>query len=555
MKTIYKYIIIGITSFNLISCSDFLTEDNKSGLTADTFYKTAVGAESVTKACYTPLRFWFGKDQAVSLTEIGTDIFTGGNGCSEPELQYYNNSLQGTSSAIGFHWERFYSALNTCNTALSRIPESALDTDLKKVRMGEVSFLRAFYLWHIVEIWGGVHLSTEEIQVPMSVAHRSSVEDFYKQIKTDLEFAVNNLPSSTSEYGRVTKGAAEAFSARIYLYTKEYDKALQLAQNVITNYDYKLANKYWDLIDMSTCNTQKESVFVTNYTSNNLYNKSIIEGPDGNDMTIRDGGNNMHMLWVMVYDQSLDKNGKKPVTRSIEYGRPFNRYMPTLFFLNLFDETKDSRYDDIIQQVWICNNKTNLINIGDTAIWFTKKSIPQSFKDSHNYIIYDRDYVYNNDGSVKTRNWGVTFRKFYDPTRPNTNYMSSSRDGQVIRLAEMYLIAAEAEMYLNHSDKAAEYINVIRRRAAKPGKQSEMEISAKDVNIDFILDERAREFAGEQFRWFDLKRTGKLLERVKLHNPDAAVNITTNHLVRPIPQSQLDAVTNKDEFKQNEGYN
>jgi hypothetical protein len=149
----------------------------------------------------------------------------------------------------------------------------------------------------------------------------------------------------------------------------------------------------------------------------------------------------------------------------------------------------------------------------------------------------------------------MTFKKFYDPTRPNSNYQSSARDAQVIRLAEMYLIAAEAEMYLGNTNEAAEYINNVRRRAAKPGKETSMEITVADVNIDFILDERAREFGGEQFRWFDIKRTGKLLERVQAHNHDAASNIASYHLVRPIPQSQLDAVTNKNDFKQNPGYN
>lgn len=71
----------------------------------------------------------------------------------------------------------------------------------------------------------------------------------------------------------------------------------------------------------------------------------------------------------------------------------------------------------------------------------------------------------------------------------------------------------------------------------------------------FILDERARELGGEQQRWFDLKRTGKLLERVKAYNPDAKVNIKEHHLLRPIPQTQLDAIINKEEFGQNAGYN
>ena len=81
-----------------------------------------------------------------------------------------------------------------------------------------------------------------------------------------------------------------------------------------------------------------------------------------------------------------------------------------------------------------------------------------------------------------------------------------------------------------------------------------MQIVPADITLDFILDERAREFAGEQIRWFDLKRTGKLVERVKKYNPDGAAWIQDFHTVRPIPQAQLDAVTNKDEFTQNPGY-
>jgi len=144
--------------------------------------------------------------------------------------------------------------------------------------------------------------------------------------------------------------------------------------------------------------------------------------------------------------------------------------------------------------------------------------------------------------------------KHDDPTRLTYNEAQSARDVFVIRFAELYLIAAEAAMNLNDKTTAATYINVIRTRAAKPGQTAAMQITAAQVNIDFILDERAREFAGEQMRWFDLKRTGKLVERIKALNPDAAPNIQEYHNLRPIPQSQLDAVTNKDEFKQNEGY-
>ncbi len=81
-----------------------------------------------------------------------------------------------------------------------------------------------------------------------------------------------------------------------------------------------------------------------------------------------------------------------------------------------------------------------------------------------------------------------------------------------------------------------------------------MQITEDDVTLDFILDERARELAGEQLRWFDLKRTGKLMDRVVAHNPAAAPYIKSFHEVRPIPQREIDAVTNKTEFVQNDGY-
>jgi hypothetical protein len=145
-------------------------------------------------------------------------------------------------------------------------------------------------------------------------------------------------------------------------------------------------------------------------------------------------------------------------------------------------------------------------------------------------------------------------KKFKDSTRASFNEAQSARDVFVIRLAEMYLIAAEAEFKIGKLDSAAYYLNVIRTRAAWPGKTANMQITPAQVTLDFILDERAREFAGEQMRWFDLKRTGKLLDRVKALNPDAAPYIQSFHTVRPIPQSQIDAVSNKNEFTQNPGY-
>ena len=123
-------------------------------------------------------------------------------------------------------------------------------------------------------------------------------------------------------------------------------------------------------------------------------------------------------------------------------------------------------------------------------------------------------------------------------------------------LPEMYFIVAECEIMKSGGNKeiAKARINDIRRRAAVPGKEAEMEVGVDKMTIDFILEERAREYCGEFMRWFDLKRTGKLVEYVKAHNPDIPL-IQPHHAWRPIPQMFLDSILNPDEFGQNEGYN
>jgi hypothetical protein len=249
----------------------------------------------------------------------------------------------------------------------------------------------------------------------------------------------------------------------------------------------------------------------------------------------------------MIYDKEAG------MVRDIANGRPFNRYMPTRFLLDLFDETKDARYDGTFKQVWFANSATRPagMNIGDTAVYVTKKA---GVTTSKPYKIYDRNAVYNANGTAKDRFHYVSLKKFDDPTRPDIPQEQSARDAFVIRLPEMYLIAAEASLKLQLPEDAATYINEVRKRAALPGQAAAMQITAADVTLDFILDERAREFAGEQMRWFDLKRTGKLISRVQLYNPEAGPNIKDYHQVRPIPLTQLDAITNKDQFKQNPNY-
>jgi hypothetical protein len=510
-------------------------------------YTKAVGFETLVNAAYSYSRYWYGKEEGYQLSEMGTDIWTSGTGDVFPQVSQYNNLQGNNTSILDLEWNSFYAALNLCNTGITNITAvSDYTATQKATREGELRFLRAFYNWHIVETWGGVQLTTKPSSGVITTANRTSVDSFYTQIFSDLQFAVANLPLTASEYGRATQPVAKAFLARMYLTRGQNAQAIALANDVIKNYGYSLLPAYSDLWDMGKLKN-KEVVWAVDYSTNLALNDLASSTfPSGHSR----GSNNGHLMFLMVYDQV----NTSILIRDIPNGRPFNRYMPTLSFLNLFDDANDGRYAASFQTVWTANKAATGFAIGDTAAFASKAIIPASVMASKKYTTYDQSKTYATNGVPVQRKFYVSLKKFKDSTRASLAEAQSARDAYVIRLAEMYLIAAEAEVNIGKTDSAAYYVNIIRTRAALPGKAAQMQVTPAQMNLDFILDERARELAGEQLRWFDLKRTGKLIERIKNMNPDAAVYIQPFHTVRPIPQSQLDAVTNKAAFPQNQGY-
>src|SRR5437667_34941 len=163
-----------------------------------------------------------------------------------------------------------------------------------------------------------------------------------------------------------------------------------------------------------------------------------------------------------------------------------------------------------------------------------------------------------------------SLKKFQDNGRTGFNDLNGGKDRIVFRLGETYLIAAEAALGLGDAATAAADINVLRVRAAcdptpptapklcavSHKSDPAILVSAGQMNIDFIMDEREREMSGEMTRWDDLHRPGKdfFLARIRAWNPYAAPNITDKHYFRPIPQQQIQGVTGPAPYPQNPGW-
>ncbi|GAB3988210.1 RagB/SusD family nutrient uptake outer membrane protein [Spirosoma daeguense] len=546
MKTYLKYIPILALTATFLSCKEQLVEYNPAGSTAQSLFTTPEGIEAGVNGIYTYNRYFYGKEEGQALMEMGTDIWTnaanngnsGSNGVfPQPSLTTYQGLTTDNVWIKNRMWQQCYAAINLANNVLKYLPTAGVVATRQKELEGEARFLRAWYYWHLAESFGALPLRLAPTETIETTASRAPVEAVYEQIFADLQFAVTAIPQTTTDYGRITRPAAEAFLAKVYLTRGKNQEASNYAKKVITGYSYKLLPTFANLWTI-TNQQNTEVLWSVNYSSNLAFNA---------------GSNINHTLYLMEY------NTQPGMKRDVANGFPNVRYMPTLFLLNLFTEQNDSRYAASFKSAWFANETDATkrpagMSVGDTAILTTKYAVTPAFRQSKKYKIFDLNDVYKSDGTPNDRFHYVSLRKFDDPTRATDATTESARDAYIIRLGEVYLLAAEAQLNLGKKDSAAYYLNEIRTRAAVPGRQANMRIAAADVTLDFILDERARELAGEQVRWFDLKRTGKLVERVKKYNPDAGKNIQNFHVLRPIPQSEIDAVTNKGDFRQNEGY-
>lgn len=567
MKLHIKKIMIPVLLIAIsVSCQKKLDEYNPGGANVADLLKTPQGFESAVTATYTFNRSIYGKEEGFAMLEAGTDIWTNGafNGNTGVNGIFPNTPLTTYQGLIADNlwlnknmWVPCYAAINQCNTALKYINDAGLAAERKPVLEGELRFLRAWYYWHLVETFGDVSFTLEPTESMLTTATRTPVETIYQQMFADVQFAVANLPSTTPDYGRATKPVAEALLAKLYLTRGNNQEASNHAVSVIKNYSFSLLPNFADLWNMQN-EKNAEVIWALNYSSN---------------LALNGGSNVGHSMFLMDY-ASLPG-----MTRDVANGLPNVRWMPTLFLLNLFDENNDARYAGSFKQAWIANNEKSLpkwtqddvnknpalapllnknkFELGDTAVFVTKYAVDdfqQKYTTRYRFKTYDKDDMYNADGTPRDRFHYISLKKFDDPKRASATESQSVRNVFLFRLADMYLIAAEAQFKLGKRDSSAMLLNAVRKRAAIPGKEAAMEILPSAISLDFILDERARELAGEQLRWFDLKRTGKLVDRVKLHNPDAGAYILNIHQLRPIPQAQRDAVTNKEGFPQNTGY-
>ncbi|HEX7847431.1 MAG TPA: RagB/SusD family nutrient uptake outer membrane protein, partial [Chitinophagaceae bacterium] len=148
-------------------------------------------------------------------------------------------------------WRGHYNAIVAANKAIEVLDKSEIDAAVKNRLLGETRFLRGLFYFNLVRFFGGVPKIVTVIPPDKGnddIVHtRATAAEIYAQIITDLQFAVDNLPmkgDAATQVGRATKGAAQAYLAKVYLYQKNWTKVVELTDAIITSNKYSLVTDY-----------------------------------------------------------------------------------------------------------------------------------------------------------------------------------------------------------------------------------------------------------------------------------------------------------------------
>ena len=586
-----KYLILSMfAAFLLTGCNEdkFLEEKPLDFNSASNSYETAADYDAAITELYflTREEFYTTYDRTTDLSKFADMWIT-----ADPLKSNVVADLSPSGAMAKFYWDENYKLIAQANTVISRLPNSSkLTDDEKKVYEAKARFFRALAYRTLVLLYGDVPLQLEEVSTPKTDFVRESKDKVKAQVVEDLEFAAANLPEiNTVKDGEISKPAANMLLAEMYLATGDNDKAINAASAVINNPNLALMKNrfgsqakedgdvFYDLFrpnNQNRASGNTEGIWVIQFETN-------IEG----------GGNNTsHFFWVpgsfwgeRFFAPQVDKfqiikpDGTKlqlfnwPIG-DMTGGRGIGTHYATNHLYNEIwaddpDDMRNSEYN------WPRRFKIHRTNVLDDNPEL-KAAMPDGYFDLENTVLPDGWSMETGfaGGVAATTQLPNRFMCGYSTKmttpfhHPDAQYENKETyklagtggktftDQYFFRLAEAYLLRAEAYVNKGDKNKAADDINELHKRAnAKP-------CTADQMNLDYILDERLRELTCEEKRRLTLSRVGKLAERIKKYNPYFSAAYSADNKdydahfdLLPIPLSAIQA--NKDaKLEQNPGY-
>jgi hypothetical protein len=489
-KSLFTLLIIALI---FSGCKKFIAYDPHQDyqITADDYFKTADDYQKMVIGAYSPLQ-WLWANTVIGDVASDNSVSGGENATDQIGFQQIDDyQINSNNSYLAEAWKSCYEGINRANYLQEN--KAKLDFPGKDALYGEVYFLRAYYYFELVKMFGDVPLFVDKrLTVSDSKKYpRSPKADVYKQIETDLNAAIAVLPPTNIQKGRITKYAAQALLGKALLYQNKFDAAAAMLENVV-NGPFGLVTNFGDIF-LQTGENQTESVFEIQYSNASPFYDWSNPG--------RGQGN----LAVQVC-------GIRNLTGNSPYGQGWSTNLPTANLANAY-AAGDKRKD---------------ITVLDIEAY--KTANPQ-FNITYLVAPYKNTGLYNQK---------YLPRKGETSGQVELNYLNNFR---TIRYADVLLMAAEANNRATapNDTKAQLYLNRVRQRAF--GDQLHNITATGTALKQAIWDERRLELAMEGDRFFDLVRTGLAASKI------TGFVVGKNELF-PIPQSEIDISG----LKQNPGY-
>lgn len=526
--------LLAATGLGLAGCDNDLTESPPHILVADNLYVDNAGFQAALNGLYALVREGRMSSQSrgsvndlrYEMWALATDVAWGLY--YPPNLQGYN--LWGPFMNPDFstgrsNWAWLYRIINTANTIVGRAdnPEVRWTEAEKNAAVAEARLIRAWAYRHLTFLWGDVPLNLIESSGSSIRTdwERTPIAVVREQMEQDLHFAEQVLPNTTTDAARLSKAVAQHYLAELYLAMNRPAEAEQKAETVINSGDYQLVTERYG-VGANEPGVPFMDQFLDGNVNRSQGNTEVLWSWQNELDTPGGGGSPIRRHWVNRY---WNLPG---VAISEEYGgRGIGSDAITAWAINNYEPQDDRGSHYAIRKFYQFNTTIGLPEgkeLGDTV------------------------YLKWEEGTESSTSWDWPSTRKWDWMEPgNPTGHRAYADQPYLRLAETYLLAAEAEFKQGKLPEAAAHLNVVRRRA------NASEIGPEQVTLDFILDERARELLTEENRRYTLVRTGTWLERTRQHNPVAGPNIAENNKLYPIPQVVIDANLDR-EMPQNPGY-
>ncbi|KAB7732980.1 RagB/SusD family nutrient uptake outer membrane protein [Rudanella paleaurantiibacter] len=542
MKSIAKLLFVSVVVLASACKDTFLDEKPYSSYTPVTL-NDSLGFEAQLVGLYnhtSTIFSWADQQGWPSVWQVGTDVANATANQQGIEIPYYNYAqLTSTDGAAARTWNRSYIMVNLSNIIINGAESPSLTSISaggKNKISAEAKFFRAYAYNTLATCFGGVPLLTQALTGPKTDFVRAPVEDVNKQIVDDLTFAIANLPDIDNVksnakgklYGRANKFMAMQLLGEVYLRMGKPDLAEAQLGAIISSGKFKLVKSRYGLkagspgdyySDMFVYGNQRrvqgntEAIWVLEQENPS----TVVGGITDNPQQRRVWGAAYHNVQGMALSDSTGGRalGRLRLSNWVLYGL----YKP--------GDIRNSQYN--IRRRYVYNDPTKPATYG--------KPVPYAGTDTLFNI------------APHTTKWYQ-----FDPN--DTFGYAMVKDFILMRLGETYLLLAEAQVKQGKLEAAAASINTLRERAF-PGYPAVGKVSAADMTLDFVLDERARELIGEENRRMTLMRTKTLVDRATRLNANNPVNpirgLTEKNLLMPIPLTEIQL--NKDAvLAQNPGY-